>query len=59
MTHDFPSPEWVAAYKDALNGEPGKAWQKAAETWEGDFLFVIQPDKQFDIHLDLNKSYAR
>jgi putative sterol carrier protein len=57
MAYDFPSPDWVAAYKEALNGEPGKAWQKAAETWEGDFLFIVQPDKQFEktvsIHIDL------
>ena len=44
MSYEFPSKEWISAYKDALNGEPGKAWQKAAETWEGDFIFEITPD---------------
>ena len=47
MAYDFPSDEWIEAYKNALNGEPGKAWQKAAETWEGDFLFVIKSDDTF------------
>ena len=47
MAYDFPSKEWIEAYKDALNGEPGKAWQKAAETWEGDFLFVVESDDTF------------
>ena len=47
MTYDFPSKEWIEAYKNALNGEPGKAWQKAAETWEGDFLFVVKSDAAF------------
>ena len=47
MAYDFPSKEWIDAYKNALNGEPGKAWQKAAETWEGDFLFVVESDDTF------------
>jgi len=47
MAYDFPSKEWIEAYKNALNGEPGKAWQKAAETWEGDFLFVVESDDNF------------
>ena len=47
MAYDFPSKEWIEAYKNALNGEPGKAWQKAAETWEGDFLFVVESDATF------------
>ena len=40
----FPSKEWLLAYKDALNGESGKKWQEAASDWEGDFLFVIEPE---------------
>jgi len=27
-----------------LNSDIGKAWQEAAKDWEGDFLFVIEPD---------------
>lgn len=44
MAYKFPSKEWVEAYKDALNGEPGKPWQEAAKTWEGDFLFIVDSD---------------
>ena len=47
MAYDFASKEWLNAYKEALNGKPGKAWQQAAENWEGDFLFVITPDDRF------------
>ena len=48
MTYDFASNEWIDAYKQALNGEIGKTWQQAAENWEGDFLFVINPDDRFE-----------
>lgn len=48
MTYDFASTEWIDAYKQALNGELGKSWQQAAENWEGDFLFVINPDDRFE-----------
>ncbi len=44
MAYDFASKEWLEAYKEALNGELGKAWQEAAKEWEGDFLFVINAD---------------
>jgi putative sterol carrier protein len=47
MAIDFPSKEWVEAFKDKLNSEEGKAWQEAAKDWEGDFLFVIKPDENF------------
>lgn len=46
MAHKFPSKEWIESYKDTLNGEKGKPWQEAAKTWEGDFLFVIEPDEK-------------
>jgi len=44
MTYTFPSDEWLQQFKDALNGEPGKAWQEAAAEWEGSFLFVVESD---------------
>ena len=40
----FPSEEWIKAYKDKLNSDEAKDWQKAADDWAGDFLFVIKPD---------------
>jgi putative sterol carrier protein len=38
----FPSEEWIKLFKDALNSNA--AYEDAAKTWEGDFLFVVQPD---------------
>ncbi|MHA1125452.1 MAG: SCP2 sterol-binding domain-containing protein [Candidatus Heimdallarchaeota archaeon] len=53
----FPSKEWLLAYKDALNGDSGKKWQEAASEWEGDFLFVIEPDnglkQEIILYIDL------
>ncbi|NHK31748.1 MAG: sterol carrier protein [Asgard group archaeon] len=57
MAIDFPTKEWLLAYKDKLNGDEGKAWQEASKDWEGDFLFVIKPDGDFTkkiiFHVDL------
>ena len=47
MAIDFPTLEWVKAFKDKLNSDEGKDWQEAAKDWEGDFLFVIKPDGDF------------
>jgi putative sterol carrier protein len=38
----FPSEEWIKLFKNALNSNA--AYEDAAKTWEGDFLFVVQPD---------------
>ena len=38
----FPSEEWIKLFKDAVNSNA--AYEDAAKTWEGDFLFVVQPD---------------
>ncbi|TXT54390.1 MAG: hypothetical protein BAJATHORv1_70090 [Candidatus Thorarchaeota archaeon] len=45
MTEDkkvFPSPEWIEKYVELLNSNP--AYKEAAKTWEGDFIFQIDPD---------------
>ena len=47
MVYDFPSDEWIKAFMNTLNGEQGKAYQKVAEKWEGDFLFVVEKDEKF------------
>ena len=39
MPYLFPSPEWVEAFKDALNAS--EAYKVSAAKWEGDFYFVI------------------
>ncbi len=43
MSYLFPSPEWVAAFKDALNAS--EAYKVSAEKWEGDFYFIISAGK--------------
>ena len=47
MIYKFPSDEWIKAFMNTLNGEQGKPYQKAAEKWEGDFLFVVEQDEKF------------
>ncbi len=39
----FPSEEWVQELKQQLNTSP--AYAEAAKNWEGDFYFVIDPEK--------------
>ncbi|MFQ6126460.1 MAG: SCP2 sterol-binding domain-containing protein [Candidatus Heimdallarchaeota archaeon] len=38
----FPSQEWVEKFVEKVNSN--KEYEKAAKDWEGDFLFVIEPD---------------
>jgi len=55
MTVEFPSREWIEEYMKVLN--TSQAYKEAAKTWEGDFLFVIEPDdklsKKVIFYLDL------
>jgi len=41
MAYLFPSAEWVAAFKEALNNN--EAYKVSAATWEGDFYFIVEP----------------
>lgn len=41
MALQFPSAEWVAAFKDAVNAS--EAYRVSAAKWEGDFHFVVEP----------------
>ena len=51
----FPSAEWVADFHAAINSS--EAYAKAAENWEGDFYFVIEPEgsmtREENIYIDL------
>ncbi|MHA1732576.1 MAG: SCP2 sterol-binding domain-containing protein [Promethearchaeota archaeon] len=38
----YPSIEWAEKYMDMLNNDPD--YEKAAQNWEGDMLFVIRAD---------------
>jgi putative sterol carrier protein len=42
----FPSEEWVEEWIKKLNEY--EAYQQAAATWEGDFLFVLEADGGLD-----------
>jgi putative sterol carrier protein len=45
MAIKFPSDEWIKALSSHLNAS--ESYAKAAANWEGDFLFVVQPDSAF------------
>ena len=55
MKIKFLSREWIEAYMDVLNNSTD--YKEAAKTWEGDFLFVVEPDdelgKKTIFYLDL------
>jgi putative sterol carrier protein len=40
----FPSEEWAKLFMEQVNAN--KSYEEAAKTWEGDFLFVVQPDAE-------------
>ena len=42
MSAVFPSPEWLKALEEKLNSD--EKYAKTAKNWEGDMLFVIEPD---------------
>jgi putative sterol carrier protein len=43
MAYRFPSEEYVLAVMDVLNTD--EQYAEIAKNWEGDILFVIEPDK--------------
>lgn len=43
MDHSFPSESWLHAFADILNSD--ETYAKTASKWEGDFLFIIEPDE--------------
>jgi putative sterol carrier protein len=46
MAIKFPSDEWIKALSDKLN--ESEAYEKSAKDWEGDFVFVVEPDDAFE-----------
>jgi len=64
MPIDFPSEEWTAAYKDAVNAS--EAYQQAGKKWtHGAIGFVISPDPALGLDqpaafvLDLHEGECR
>ena len=46
MTFKFPSDEWIKELSSKLN--ESEAYEKSAKDWEGDFVFVVDPDDAYD-----------
>ena len=46
MAYLFGTDEWAKAYMEEIN--KSEAYERAAATWEGDFYFVIVPQKMYD-----------
>lgn len=57
----FGTPEWIKEYLVTLNNN--KAYEDAAKTWEGDFIFIIKPEgnleKELRFYVDLWHGKAR
>ncbi len=55
MSHKFPSGEWIIEVRDLLNAS--ESYQRSAKDWEGDFIFVVEPDEAYSetayLHLQL------
>lgn len=52
MGHLFPSPEWVSAYKDAINASEG--YRKAGREWtHGVVAMVVKADPALGIASDM------
>ncbi len=45
MAFKFPSDEWIKELARQLNAS--EAYEKAAKDWEGDFVFVVEPDEAY------------
>ena len=46
MTLKFPSDEWIKELGQQLNNSP--SYERSAKDWEGDFIFVAEPDQTFE-----------
>ena len=45
MAFEFPSDAWIKELSTQLNGS--EAYEKSAKDWEGDFIFVVEPDESY------------
>jgi putative sterol carrier protein len=46
MALKFPSDEWIKELSHRLNSS--ESYQRSAKDWEGDFIFVIEPDDAYE-----------
>ena len=45
MSFRFPSDEWIVELSRLLT--EGPTYESSAKDWEGDFIFVVEPDESF------------
>lgn len=46
MAFKFPSDEWIKELSSKLN--ESESYERSAKDWEGDFVFVVEPDEAYD-----------
>jgi len=46
MALKFPCDEWIKELSRQLNAS--EVYEKSAKDWEGDFIFVVEPDEVYD-----------
>jgi len=55
MKYKFPSDEWAKRLSELLN--ESESYERSAKDWEGDFIFVVEPDDAYlhtsYLHLEL------
>ena len=61
MAAIFPSEEWLQGLENKLNSDP--RYNEIAKNWEGDLLFLIEPDgnlkERLTFYLDLWHGHCR
>ena len=45
MAFKFPSDEWIKELSRQLN--ESETYEKSAKDWEGDFIFIVEPDDAY------------
>lgn len=46
MAYVFPSDAWIKALSEQLSAS--KSYERSAKDWEGNFIFVVEPDDAYD-----------
>jgi putative sterol carrier protein len=45
MSYPFPSDAWIKKLSELIN--QNESYQRAAKDWEGDFIFIVDPDESY------------
>jgi len=46
MAFKFPSDSWIKELSEQLNAS--ESYERSAKNWEGDFIFIVEPDETYD-----------